>query len=638
MHNKFSVYLFSLILLVFTPWVSANQCNGYCDSWLNKGTQQCRQFIQSSLEKCSQIGSKYSWVAPGEFDFGSCDNYKGGIQVPAKIGAGPTQYFDRQRCEQVYSDSLDPCGQAAQTIRNVLEQATCNTNPCSDPAYPYYNSNNNKCYQTPCFDPAYPYYNASDNKCYSSDPNTQNKCTNPAYPYHNPNNNKCYQTPCFDPAYPYHNSNDNKCYQTPCFDPSYPYFNTTNNSCYTTPCFDAAYPYLNSEDNKCYETPCFNPAYPYYNAGDNKCYSSNPNSNNKCGNPAYPYYNPKDNTCYQTPCFDPAYPYYNKDDKLCYSSNPNINNNQCNNPDYPYYNPADAHCYSIPCFDSAYPYYNSNNNQCYQTPCFDPKYPYYNAADNLCYSKNINSNSNGGQCNDPAYPFYNSQDNHCYKTPCFDPSSPYYNPNDGLCYPSNQNTVGNIPQYILSLGPNRAANIGEKILLSARIMPESTADKKHIKKAKYRWQQLSGPQTALKGGSSAAKRAFIPISAGTYEFSAVAYDANSESSPAVVSIIVDPKIDITSPSAGDSLSIAGKLDLNWSVSAIKSSKPLSVYLSLDGGATYRAIKKIKAGAHSAKLTLKAVQPTGNASLRICLPASPKNEAVCGATSGVFSLY
>jgi hypothetical protein len=646
MHSKFSIYLFLLIELTLTSWASANQCNSYCDSWLSQGTQQCRQFIQSALQQCRQIGSTYSWVAPGEYDFGSCGNYAGGINVPARIGPGPTQYDDRQWCEQIYSGIIDPCGQAAQTIRNTLDQATCNTNRCTDPDYPYYNSNNNKCYQTPCFDPAYPYFNASDNKCYLSNPNTNNnQCTNPSYPYYNSKDNNCYQTPCFDPAYPYYNTSDNKCYSrdpntnNQCSNPNYPYYNSNDNSCYSTPCFNSNYPYFNTADNQCYQTPCFNPDYPYYNAGDNKCYSSNPNTNNnKCTNPSYPYYNSKDNNCYQSPCFDPAYTYYNAGDNKCYSSNPNTNNNQCNDPAYPYYNSTDTNCYRTPCFDSNYPYYDSNSNKCYQTPCFDPNYPYFNAADNLCYSSNPNSNSNSGQCNDPAYPYYNSQNNYCYKTPCFDSAYPYYNPNDGLCYAGNQNTDGNIAQFVVSLGTNRAANIGEKVMLSARILPESIANTKRIKKAKYRWQQLSGPQAAMKGSPTASRRTFTAVSVGTYEFSVVAYDASSESAPASVSIIVDPQIDITSPSPGESLAISDKVNLNWSVSAIKSSKPLTVYLSLDGGDNYHPIKKVKAGARAAKVTLKGAYPTSNAILGICLPSSKTNEIVCGVSGGSLSLY
>jgi len=54
----------------------------------------------------------------------------------------------------------------------------------------------------------------------------------------------------------------------------------------------------------------------------------------------------------------------------------------------------------------------------------------------------------------------------------------------------------------------------------------------------------------------------------------VAYAASSESAPVSVSIIVDPQIDITSPSAGESLAISDKINLNWFVSAIKFSKPV----------------------------------------------------------------
>jgi hypothetical protein len=118
----------------------------------------------------------------------------------------------------------------------------------------------------------------------------------------------------------------------------------------------------------------------------------------------------------------------------------------------------------------------------------------------------------------------------------------------------------------------------------------------------------------------------------------VAYDASSESAPASVSIIVDPQIDITSPSAGESLGISDKVYLNWSVSAIKSSKPFTVYLSTDGGDKYHPIKKVKAGARAAKVSLKGAYPTNNAILGICLPSSKNNEIVCGVTVGCFSLY
>ena len=75
------------------------------------------------------------------------------------------------------------------------------------------------------------------------------------YPYYNSNDGKCYATPCTDSSYPYYNSNDGKCYATPCTNLIIPITTVTTGSVMQHPVV-SSYPYYNSNDGKCYATPC----------------------------------------------------------------------------------------------------------------------------------------------------------------------------------------------------------------------------------------------------------------------------------------------------------------------------------------------------------------------------------------------
>ena len=161
---------------------------------------------------------------------------------------------------------------------------------------------------------------------------------------------------------------------------------------------------------------------------------------------------------------------------------------------------------------------------------------------------------------------------------------------------------------------------------------------------KYQWTFISGPAQPKLLKAKTAKPRFYPPLPGDYVYSLQVSNANGSSAVQNTTIHVPASLSITLPVGGSLWQLGAANSLSWQIQAISPNQGLSIYLSTDGGNTWQRIKsKIKAGkgqifwkpANTARNQQRWL--TEQAKLRICVPASTRNQVFCSDDSELFSI-
>ncbi len=185
-------------------------------------------------------------------------------------------------------------------------------------------------------------------------------------------------------------------------------------------------------------------------------------------------------------------------------------------------------------------------------------------------------------------------------------------------------------------GQDRAANIGEAVILKSNTQINDAAVKK--KKLKYAWAQISGPDVKLKGKPGAKNRSFIPTTAGTFVFRLQAGDGVYESQVAMVSITVEPSITVTEPTADTIWTVGSQVTINWNIKDINPNRKLGIVYSPDNGTSSYWLKRgVKAGKGSFSFKVKQVLVSNQALIGVCLLKTAKNDFICGRIDSAFQI-
>ena len=197
--------------------------------------------------------------------------------------------------------------------------------------------------------------------------------------------------------------------------------------------------------------------------------------------------------------------------------------------------------------------------------------------------------------------------------------------------------AGVVPGIVVDAGQDRAANIGEPLVLKGSAFAIDPSVR--MKRVTYTWLQLAGPSTVkLKGPKRSKRRLFTPSTPGIYTFGLYASEGFNESQLAIVSIVVDASIAVTEPSAATTWNVGEKATINWTSSGIKANKKLAIIFSPDAGITQYVLKRgVNAGGGSFSFKVKAPLVTDQALIGVCLLKTAKNDQVCGQMDSVFSI-
>lgn len=160
----------------------------------------------------------------------------------------------------------------------------------------------------------------------------------------------------------------------------------------------------------------------------------------------------------------------------------------------------------------------------------------------------------------------------------------------------------------------------------------------------YAWTLVDHPDAATPAISrpTTSTPTFTPTVPGDYTFCLVVSNKNGKSGERYVTVHVPASVRVTSPAAGASYVLGtSTVALTWETAWVPTARTLSLYLATDGGAsnTWTLLKSGVSGTtktYAWKGTRTTKWLTNKAVLRVCLPASTTNQALCGQ-SPLFTL-
>jgi hypothetical protein len=152
----------------------------------------------------------------------------------------------------------------------------------------------------------------------------------------------------------------------------------------------------------------------------------------------------------------------------------------------------------------------------------------------------------------------------------------------------------------------------------------------------FTWTQAGGPSVALSDASAPAP-SFRPTAPGVYTFSLVVNDGQTTSAPDTIAVAVqDTPLLLLGPNGGEVFTVGDKVDIQWYSSGIDPKKKLKLKWSKNGGAKWKALKKVRNnGGIAWKVKRKNV--TKQARLMVCLPKTRKTPEVCDTSDANFTI-
>ena len=153
----------------------------------------------------------------------------------------------------------------------------------------------------------------------------------------------------------------------------------------------------------------------------------------------------------------------------------------------------------------------------------------------------------------------------------------------------------------------------------------------------YAWTVVDHPDNAvvtLTRGTTSTPSFTAPVP-GDYTFCLVVKNKNGKSGERYVTVHVAAKVRVSLPTAGKSYVLGtDTVTITWEATGLNPARTLSIYLATDGGAanSWTLLKSGVTGATKSygwkvKRATKWLSP--NAVIRVCLPASTTNQALCG---------
>jgi hypothetical protein len=191
-------------------------------------------------------------------------------------------------------------------------------------------------------------------------------------------------------------------------------------------------------------------------------------------------------------------------------------------------------------------------------------------------------------------------------------------------------TINNFPPTA-NAGPDQTVTILSTVTLNGT----ASADPDNNPLG-FAWTQVGGPPVALSDAGAPAP-SFRPTAPGVYTFNLVVNDGQATSAADTAAVAVqDTPLLLLGPNGGEVFTVGDKVNIQWYSSGIDPKKKLKLKWSKNGGAKWKAFKKMRnTGGIAWKLKPKNV--TDQARLMICLPRTRKTPEVCDTSDANFTI-